>query len=106
MLFHSELNLAIAKPELAQIERITVKLVRLQFQVLSQQPWFWRNWFERLSTSVVTWSDPQRAARLIREGRSALLRDDVAELRRVTIELHGLAPASEGSFQNVGIRRS
>lgn len=100
-----ELKTAVAKGNLADIERTSSKIARLGFEVLAAQPWFWREWFEYQVASVQHWSDPREANLLIQRGTTAISRDDVDDLRRVTILLHDLAPPEEGSYTNVGLRR-
>ena len=100
-----ELDQAIEGGDIADIERSTSKIVRLRFEVLAQQPWFWKEWFEQLSTSATAWRDETEAKRFMRDGATALSRDDVAGLRRATLGLSALAPGQQGSFSNVGLRR-
>jgi hypothetical protein len=100
-----ELDAAIAGQDLEPIERVASKISRLRFEVLAQQPWFWRDWFEYLSGSVSDWRDPGSAEAYIREGTNAMARGDIATLRRAALGLSSLAPSEQGSFEHVGLRR-
>jgi molecular chaperone DnaK len=100
-----ELDAAIAGQDLEPIERAASKISRLRFEVLAQQPWFWRDWFEYLAGSVTDWRDPASAEAYIREGTNAIARGDIATLRRAALGLSSLAPSEQGSFEHVGLRR-
>ncbi len=101
-----ELDAATATNDVSGIERSTSKIRRLEFEVLGAQPWFWRDWFEYLLNSSQAWTDPEQAESLIRQGKDSLASGDVAGLRHATLRLSSLTPGDEGSFVNVGIRRS
>lgn len=101
-----DVQAAVASGNLVAIERATGKVRRLQFEVLGAQPWFWRDWFQYLSTSVTDWRDPDEADRQVRQGANAIREGDVSTLRHATLALAGLAPEEEGSFSNVGLRRA
>ena len=99
------LEFARQRKDVDEVERVTSLLGGLQFEILARHDWFWQNWFERLAASE-RWKNPAEAQRLIREGRQAILRNDMTALRRTVRALLELTPDAErAAFQNVGIRR-
>ena len=102
----NEFQTAAEAGNLAEVERTTSRVTRLRFEVLAQQPWFWKEWFEYLADSHQAWTDDVTAESLVRDGRQQLLRQDFDGLRHTTFQLSSLAPGAGGSFVNATIRRS
>ncbi len=100
-----DLDGATARQDIAETERTAAKITRLRFELLADQPWFWKDWFDYLAANVHSWTDVEAADRAVQMGTRAAMQNDIQSLRKATITLSDLAPRDQTSFANVGIRR-
>jgi molecular chaperone DnaK len=81
------------------------RIVGHAWQVIFRQPGFWVEEFAELSAKAAESTDPVKAGVLIQQGRGALDRQDVDELKVVVRELWTLSPSSSAAaIQSFGIR--
>ncbi len=92
-----ETSMAITSRDLRALERKTNALWRLSHRVLSRRPEYWIDIFWRLERRRDAMSPLRKADRLLKEGKTALDRQDYATLERVVLDLDALlAPEDEG----------
>ena len=105
----SDLDEAIATGTVSEVRRAEAKLTRLKWELLANQFEWWVSYFVYMKTNITEWTDAIRADTLLSEGQARTVREDLAGLRVVCLELRSLIrPEDErrmGAFQNVGIRR-
>lgn len=104
-----DLDMAIASGSVSEIRRAESKLTRLKWELLWNQLGWWSEYFNYMASSIQGWTDSGRASVLIRQGRAALVQEDVDSLRQACLELRDLIRPEDqvrvAAFQNVGIRR-
>jgi molecular chaperone DnaK len=104
-----DLDEAVATGSVSEIRRAEAKLTRLKWELLANQFDWWVGYFAYMSQNVTGWTDVARADQLMREGHAQVIREDLAGLREVCLELRPLVRLQDekqlGKFQNVGIRR-
>ncbi len=105
----SDLDEAIATGTVSEVRRAEAKLTRLKWELLANRFEWWVSYFVYMKTNITEWTDAIRADTLLSEGQARTVREDLAGLRVVCLELRSLIrPEDErrmGAFQNVGIRR-
>jgi len=90
----------------ARLEKAVAALEARYWAVALKQPWFWVDYFIALAEKVESSSRATAAVPLLREGRSALDRQDWDGLRRVCGELWQMLPRDEqaaSGLRNIGI---
>lgn len=91
-----EVTAAIAARDLRLLERKVNALWRLRHRVLSRRPEYWIDLFWWLERRQETMLEPERARRLVEEGKQALDRRDYGALERIVLDLDALvAPDDE-----------
>lgn len=105
----SDLDEAIATGTVSEVRRAEAKLTRLKWELLANRFEWWVSFFVYMRTNITEWTDATRADSLLSEGQARTVREDLAGLRDVCLELRSLVRVEDerrmGAFQNVGIRR-
>ena len=94
---------------MSEVRRAEAKLTRLKWELLGNQFEWWVSFFVYMRTNITEWTDATRANSLLSEGQARTVREDLAGLRDVCLDLRSLVRVEDerrmGAFQNVGIRR-
>jgi len=101
-----EAGAAAASGNAERLQQAISALDKYYWSIALQQPWFWVEYFITLSEKVESSSRSSAAVPLLREGRSALDRQDWDGLRRICGELWQLLPREEqaaSGLRNIGI---
>lgn len=80
-----------------KIQLVVDELERIRFQILSRTPEFLRAMFTHLVQRRASMNDQIQASQLIDNGKRAIERDDIENLRTINGRLWDLMPASEQS---------
>lgn len=99
---------AIQSNSIDDLRKAVEDLRHMYWAVSFAQDEFWKSQFDRLSDEP-EYVDPLGAQRLIEEGSRAVKRSDIASLRTIVWELHGLLPSSQQGtldrrFANAGLK--
>lgn len=97
---------ASASGNVERLQHAISALDKYYWSVALEQPWFWVEYFIALAEKVANSSRASAAAPLLREGRSALDRQDWDDLRRICSELWQMLPHEEqvaSGLRNIGI---
>jgi molecular chaperone DnaK len=101
-----EATAASASGTAARLQQALTALDKFYWSVALKQPWFWVDYFISLAERVASSSRASAAAPILREGRSALDRQDWDGLRRICSELWQMLPREEqaaSGLRNIGI---
>lgn len=106
-LLRTEAEAAINSGRADDLRRVRDEVHRLEWQILWELPAFWVNHFLYLSETLGTSTNAPQLSMILREGRSALDRQDIDSLRDVCRQLWEFLPNDQRSsdgLPNVGIR--
>lgn len=107
----NECERAVVLKDIKKLEHCIGELGSLRWQILFAQSGFWVEAFREIKSGNPTFSDPEKAKELIREGNIALQRQDLDSLKSLMSQLWGLIPNDEqqdiqSKVSDAGIRES